>query len=185
MEWFGNMQEISDEMFGRNWTNPTMTGLQSCSGGLASPDTSDFDWIHLYMTFQEMKLSIWSWAVWRCTFFSLTAKNKDVMHVDGHYPFINELFEDVIHHYLEVVGLFVKPKNLTKVQRDLSSSWRQFSTHLPPLIPHIIVSPTDVHFHEIFGFGFWDFVEDVLGSEGGVGILHGHCVKLSVALDQA
>jgi len=34
-------------------------------------------------------------------FFSLTAENKDVVHVDGHYPFVNELFEDVIHHCLE------------------------------------------------------------------------------------
>ena len=34
-------------------------------------------------------------------FFSLTAENKDVILVDGHYPFVNELFEDVIHHCLK------------------------------------------------------------------------------------
>jgi len=35
------------------------------------------------------------------SFFSLTAKNEDVVHVDDHYPLINEIFEDVIHHCLE------------------------------------------------------------------------------------
>jgi len=30
-------------------------------------------------------------------FLSLTAKNEDVVHVDGHYPLIDELFEDVVH----------------------------------------------------------------------------------------
>jgi len=34
-------------------------------------------------------------------FFSLTTENKDVIHVYGHYPFINELFEYVIHHHLK------------------------------------------------------------------------------------
>ena len=34
-------------------------------------------------------------------FFSLTTENKDVIHVDGHYPFINELFEDVVNHHLK------------------------------------------------------------------------------------
>jgi len=37
-------------------------------------------------------------------FFSLTAENEDVVHVDGHYPLINELFENVIHHHLEGGG---------------------------------------------------------------------------------
>ena len=34
-------------------------------------------------------------------FFSLTTEDEDVVHVDGHYPLIDELFEDVIHHCLE------------------------------------------------------------------------------------
>jgi len=37
-------------------------------------------------------------------FFSLTTKNKDDIHVDGHYPFVNELFEEVIHHHLKGGG---------------------------------------------------------------------------------
>jgi len=37
-------------------------------------------------------------------FFSLTAENEDVVHVDGHNPLIDELFEDVIHHHLEGGG---------------------------------------------------------------------------------
>src|SRR5882724_7005478 len=47
-------------------------------------------------------------------FFSLTAKNKDVIHVDGHYPFINELLKMSFIIVWKVVGLFIKLKNITK-----------------------------------------------------------------------
>jgi len=40
-------------------------------------------------------------------FFSLTAKNKDVIHVDGHYPFINELLKMSFIIVWKVVGLFI------------------------------------------------------------------------------
>ena len=33
--------------------------------------------------------------------FLLAAQDEDVVHVDSHDPFINEVFEDVIHHCLE------------------------------------------------------------------------------------
>jgi len=37
-------------------------------------------------------------------FFSLTTKDKDVIHVDGHYPFVNKLFENLIHHFMKGGG---------------------------------------------------------------------------------
>ena len=37
-------------------------------------------------------------------FFSLSTENEAVIHVDGHYPLIDELFEDDIHHCLEGGG---------------------------------------------------------------------------------
>ena len=50
---------------------------------------------------------------------------------------------------------------------------------------HIVVSPMDFKLCEILGLGFRDFVEDVWYQREGVGILHGHHIKLSVVLDQA
>ena len=34
-------------------------------------------------------------------FLSLTTKDEDVVHVDGHYPLVDEFFEEVVHHHLE------------------------------------------------------------------------------------
>ena len=42
----------------------------------------------------------------------------------------------------------------------------------------------DIQFCEIFGFGFQDFVKDVWDQREGVGVLHGHHIKLLVVLDQ-
>jgi len=88
-------------------------------------DAHNFDWVHLYMTFQEDEAEVLNHGLFKgallhfevemvlmedvkdsyydlmMLFFSLTTKDEDVIHVDGHYTFINELFEDVIHHHLE------------------------------------------------------------------------------------
>jgi len=45
---------------------------------------------------------------------SLATKDEDVVHVDDHDFLHRELSEDVIHHRLDVAGLLVRPKNMTR-----------------------------------------------------------------------
>ena len=47
-------------------------------------------------------------------FISLAAENKHVIHVDGHYPFVNELLKMSFIIVWKVVGLIIKLKNITK-----------------------------------------------------------------------
>src|SRR5882724_8964012 len=44
----------------------------------------------------------------------LATEPEDVVHVDDYNSFINELSEDVVHHHLDVTGLLVRPKNITR-----------------------------------------------------------------------
>ena len=125
MEWFGNMQEVLDKTTVEvdepyKWLDfGHVLGIQPVS------DTSDLDQIHLYTSFQEDEAEVFdcgllegallhfevemvlmedvkdSYYDLMMLFFSSTSKDEDVIHVDGHYTFINELFEDVIHHCLK------------------------------------------------------------------------------------
>jgi len=47
-------------------------------------------------------------------FLSLTAKDEDVIHVDGHYPLIDEFLKRSFIIVCNVAGLFVKLKNITR-----------------------------------------------------------------------
>ena len=46
--------------------------------------------------------------------FDLAAENEDVIHVNGHDSFVNELLENVVIIIWKVAGLFVSPKNMTR-----------------------------------------------------------------------
>ena len=53
MKWFGNMQEISYETSVEVDKPYKLLDFSHILGGWPVLDTSDFDWVHLYMTFQE------------------------------------------------------------------------------------------------------------------------------------
>src|SRR5882724_1395626 len=87
-------------------------------------------------------------------FFSLTAKNKDVIHVDGHYPLINELFEDVIHHHLKCGRAIHQAEEHNQGFKETLVCPEGSFPLVSLFNTHIIVSPMDIQFCEIFGFGF-------------------------------
>jgi len=87
-------------------------------------------------------------------FFGLTTKDKDVIHVNGHYPFVNKLFEHVLHHHLKGGRVICQAE-------EHNQGFKETLVHPEGSLPlvslfnmHVIVSPTDVQFCEIFGFGF-------------------------------
>jgi len=117
MEWFGNMQEILDETLVEVDKPYKWLDLGHVLGGRPVSDTSNFDQVHLYMPFQEDEAEVFDCGLFKgallcfevemvftedvedscynlvMLFFSLTAEDKDVIHVYGHYPFINELLK--------------------------------------------------------------------------------------------
>ena len=116
-------------------------------------------------------------------FFSLTAKDEDVVHIDDDYPLVNEFFEEVIHHHMEGGGTVCQAK-------EHHQGLKEASVHPEGSFPlvslfnmHVVVSPTDVQLCEVLGIGFRDLVKDVWDQREGVGILHCHCIELLVVLD--
>src|SRR5882724_8194155 len=84
----------------------------------------------------------------------------------------------------KVAGLFIKPKNITRGSKSPQFS-QKAAFHLSPSFNmHLVLSSMDIQLHEILGLGFGDVAEDVWDQREGVGILHSHCVELSVILDQ-
>ena len=116
-------------------------------------------------------------------FLSLTTKNEDVVHVDGDHPLINEFFEEVIHHHLEGGRTVLQAE-------EHHQGFKEASVHPEGSFPldslfnmHIVVSPMDVQLCEVLGFGFGDLVKAVWDQREGVGVLHSHCIEISVVLD--
>src|SRR5882724_5346400 len=94
-------------------------------------------------------------------FPGLAAKYEDVVHIDGHYSFVDEFLEDVVHHCLEC-GRTVREAE------EHDQRFEKASVHLKgglPLIscfdPNVVVSQANVQLSEILGLGFRDLVEDV------------------------
>ena len=46
-------------------------------------------------------------------FIQCLSEDEDIIEVDHHYTFRDEVFEDSVHHIWKVAGLLVKPKNIT------------------------------------------------------------------------
>src|SRR5882724_8417567 len=94
-------------------------------------------------------------------FLCLGAKDEDVIHIDGHYSFIDEFLEDDIHHHREC----------GRTVREAEEHDQRFKKALVcpkgglPLISffdmNVVVSPANIQLSEILGLGFGDFVEDV------------------------
>jgi len=52
--------------------------------------------------------------VW-CFSFVVATKDEDVIHVDSHDPFINEVLKMLVHHHFGMLGgLLVRTKNMTR-----------------------------------------------------------------------
>src|SRR5882672_340987 len=114
----------------------------------------------------------------------LAAKYEDVIHVDDHNAFIDELSEDVIHHHLECHQAVSETKEHDKGFKQASVCPKGCLPLVSILDSHIVVYPSDVQFGEVLHFGSGHHIEDVGDQGQGVGILHGQHVELTVVLDE-
>ena len=97
---------------------------------------------------------------------------------------VNEIFEDVVHHCLEGSQAVGEAK-------EHDQGFKEASIRLEgglPLISlfdlYIVISPSCVQLCEVLGVGVQDMVDDIWDKGKWVGILHRHCIKLSVILDK-
>jgi len=126
-------------------------------------DAGNLDWVHLYMTFQEDETKVFDHRLFKGTllcfkvetvlmediedphynpvmlFFSLTAEDEDVIHVDGDSSLMISLKWSFIIVW-KVVGLFVEPKNIT---RGSKRPWFNLKTafHLSPSLICTLLYP--------------------------------------------
>jgi len=152
-------------------------------------DASHFDRIHLYVTFQKDETEILYHGLSKCALLGLevepmfvedvqdlyydgvvfllhlATKDEDVVHVDDHNSFINELSEDVIHHHLE-------HRQAVSETKEHDKGFKQALVHPKGHLPlisildsHIVVSPLDIQFGEVLCFGSGHHIEDV-GDQG-------------------
>src|SRR5882724_7079693 len=94
-------------------------------------------------------------------FRSLAAETEDVVHIDGHYSFINEFLEDVIHHHLECGGTVHEAKEHDQRFEKASVCPKGGLPLVSFFDLNVVVSPENVQLSEVLGLGFRDLVEDV------------------------
>src|SRR5882672_6862829 len=114
----------------------------------------------------------------------LATEYEDVVHVDDHDSFIDELSEDVIHHHLECRQAVSETKENDKRLKQAPVFLKGCLPLVALLDSHIFVSPSDIQFHEILCFGSRHHIEDVRNQGQGVGILHGQCIELPIVLNE-
>ena len=115
--------------------------------------------------------------------FNRVGVYQAIVHIDHHIPFIDEVLEDVVHHGLEggrAVGEAEEHDHGFKEAPIRSEGGF-------PLVSdsHIVVSPTDIQFRKVPGLGVRNPVDNVWYKGQWVGVLHRHCIELSVVLDKS
>ena len=117
--------------------------------------------------------------------FDRVSVYQDIVHIDRHVSFINKVLEDVVHHGLEggrAVGEAEEhDQGFEEAPIRLEGSF--------PLISlfdsHIVVSPTYIQSCKVPGLGVRNPVDNVRYEGQQVGVLHCHCIELSVVLDKS
>ena len=117
--------------------------------------------------------------------FDCASVYQEIIHIDRHVSFINEVLEYVIHHGLEggrAVG----------EAEDHDQGFKEAPFHLEgsfPLISlldsYIVASPMYIQFRKVSGLGVQNPVDNDWYEGQRVGVLHCHCIELSVVLDES
>ena len=93
--------------------------------------------------------------------FNCVSVYQDIVHIDHHVSFINEVLEDVIHHGLEsgqAIGEAEEhDQGFEEAPIDLEGSFPLVSL----LDSYIVVSPTYIQFCKVSGLGVRNVVDNV------------------------
>src|SRR5882672_445328 len=158
------MQEVLDELLVEVDKHNERLDLCDVPWGQPVTNTGHFDQIHLYMAFRKdetkvlycglsesalLSLEVEPMFVedvqdpyYDCMVFllGLASKDEDVIHVDDHNSFIDELLEDVIHHCLELHWAVSETKEHGKRFEQASVCLKGHLPLISILDSHIVVS---------------------------------------------
>ena len=119
--------------------------------------------------------------------FNCASVYQDIVqfHIDCHVSFINEVLKDVIHHGLEG-GQAVGEAEEHDQGFEEAPIRSEGSFPLVSLFDsYIVVSPTYIQFCKVSGLGVQNPVDNVRYEGQWIGVLHRHCIELSVVLDKS
>jgi len=115
--------------------------------------------------------------------FDHAVYTRNIVHVDCHVAFIDEVFKMSLIIVWKVAGLLVRPKNMTRAQRgpDLLESGLPLT---PFLDSYVVVSPTTSNLVKYFALES-EIALMISGTRGSVVcVLHLLLCELSVVLDK-
>ncbi len=113
-------------------------------------------------------------------FLPFLGVDQDVIQVDGHFSFSDQVSEDVVHHPLESGGRVCEPKehDCGFKQSPIYAKSRLFFVSL--LYVDVVIPPSDVELGEVLGS--MELVDE-FGDQGeGVSVLDRYFVELAVVL---
>ena len=117
--------------------------------------------------------------------FNCASVYQDIVHIDCHVSFINEVLKDVVHHGLEGGRAVGEAEEHDQGFKEAPIRSEGSFPLVSLLDSYIVVSPTYVQFHEVSGLGVRNPVDNVQYKGQRVGVLHHHCIELSVVLDKS
>ena len=109
---------------------------------------------------------------------------QDIVHIDHHISFVNEVLEDVVHHGLEggrAVGE-AEEHNQGFEEAPICSEGGLPLVSL--FYSHIVVSPMCIQFRRVSGLGVQNPVDNVQYKGQQVGVLHHHRIEFPIILDE-
>ena len=110
---------------------------------------------------------------------------EDIIHVDRHVAFVDEVLKNVIHHCLEGVRAFGEAEEHHKGFKEAPIRSEGGLPLVSLLDLYVVVSPTYVQLGEVLCLGVRNSIDDIWFEGEWVGVLHCHHIELSVVLDES
>ena len=117
--------------------------------------------------------------------FDRVSVYQDIVHIDCHVSFINDVLEDVVHHGLEGCRAVGEPEEHHQGFEEAPIHSEGGFPFVSLLDSYIVVSPMYIRFCKVSGLGVQNPVDNVQYEGQQVGVLHCHCIELSVVLDKS
>ena len=117
--------------------------------------------------------------------FNCASVYQDIVHIDRHVSFINEVLKDVVHHGLEGGGAVGEAKEHDQGFEEAPIRSEDGFPLISLFDSYIVVSPMYIQFRKVSGLGVRNLVDNVRYEGQWIGVLHCHCIELSVVLDKS
>ena len=121
---------------------------------------------------------------YRSMMFDRVGIYQDVVHIYCHIALVNEVLKDVNHHHLESGWTIGEAEEHDKGFEDASIHSKGGFPLITLLDLYVVISPTYIQLREVSGLRVRDPVDNIWYEGEWVGILHHHCNKFLIILDE-